>query len=134
MRIRHIAATVALMAISATASARSSIPAGTWANPKNSVHVVFKSCRDAMCGTVVWASPQAIAKAEDGGTEHLVGSELFRDFVEEDRGVWSGQVFVPDVGQTVTGTITQVDARTLLGEGCIVAGFGCKTQTWKRIK
>ncbi|MDQ0837775.1 DUF2147 domain-containing protein [Sphingomonas faeni] len=134
MLFRCSTAIVAMALIAAPASARTSPPAGVWANPRNTVHVTFKRCRDAICGTVIWASRTAIEDARAGGADRLVGEELFRDFVEDEPGRWSGEVFIPDVGQTVSGTITQGDARTLIGEGCMFAGFGCKTQSWKRIK
>jgi uncharacterized protein (DUF2147 family) len=134
MHCRYLAAILALSVTSAPALARTTPPAGIWANPRNTVHVAFKRCRDAMCGTVVWASRTAIEDARRGGTDRLVGEELFRDFYEDEPGRWSGEVYVPDVGKSISGTITQVDARTLVGEGCVIAGFGCKTQTWSRVK
>ena len=134
MLFKYSAAILALSLVAAPAAARTPPPAGIWANPHNTVHVTFKRCRDAICGTVVWASRTAIEDAQRGGVDRLVGEELFRDFVEDEPGRWSGEVFIPDVGQTVSGTITQIDARTLVGEGCMFAGFGCKTQSWKRIK
>jgi uncharacterized protein (DUF2147 family) len=87
-----------------------------------------------MCGKIVWATPQAESDARANGDGALVGSMLFRDFIEEQRGLWSGSVLVPDTGQTVSGTIQQLDANTLVGEGCLVAGFGCKSQTWVRVR
>ena len=134
MLFKYSAAILALSLVAAPVAARTPPPAGIWANPHNTVHVAFKRCRDAICGTVVWASRTAIEDAQRGGVDQLVGEDLFRDFVEDEPGRWSGEVFIPDVGQTVSGTITQIDARTLVGEGCMFAGFGCKTQSWKRIK
>jgi len=121
-----------LLALSSAASAANP-PPGVWANPANSVHVTFKRCGQAICGTVIWANPKAQADAARGGTDHLVGQLLFHDFVESGKGRWNGQVLVPDIGQSVTGTITLVDAHTLVGEGCVMKGFGCKSQTWKKI-
>ncbi|HEX4694434.1 DUF2147 domain-containing protein [Sphingomonas sp.] len=108
-------------------------PPGVWANPANSVHVAFKRCGAAVCGTVVWASAKAKADAQRGGTERLVGAQLFRDFVEESPGRWAGEVFVPDIGRTFSGTLMATDSRTLTGEGCLLPGVGCRAQTWKRI-
>lgn len=131
MRFLMTVAASALAVFSTAASAK--VPAGIWANPKNNVHVAFRDCGRAMCGKVVWASASAQAKASEGSGTRLIGNDLFRDFVEEEPGLWSGSVLIPDVGQSVTGTIEQVDAKTLVGEGCLFAGFGCKQQVWKRI-
>jgi uncharacterized protein (DUF2147 family) len=43
-------------------------------------------------------------------------------------------VLIPDVGQTVSGTIEQTGANTLVGEGCLFGRLGCKTQTWTRMR
>lgn len=118
----------------APALAAAKVPAGVWQNPKGSVRVTFLPCGDAMCGRIVWASAQAQADADAAGGGKLVGTMLFRDFVEEEPHRWSGSVLVPDLGREVTGTIEQVDSRTLVGEGCLFAGFGCKQQVWKRVK
>lgn len=130
----------AVMGIGLTASAADArVPAGTWANPSNTVQVRFAPCgrgpdAELMCGTVVWASEQAKADAARGGSPRLVGTQLFSDFEEEEPGHWSGTVYVPDIGREVQGTITQIDARTLVGEGCLLGSLGCREQRWRRVK
>ena len=128
MRHPMIAALAALAMIPAAANAAP--PKGVWTNPKKNVRVTFQRCGDAMCGKVIWAS----AEAQDKAGSPLVGTMLFEDFVEEGPGEWSGSVFVPDIGQSVSGTIRQMDANTLVGEGCVIAGLGCKSQTWTRMR
>lgn len=130
----------AVMGIGLTASAADArVPAGTWANPSNTVQVRFAPCgrgpdAELMCGTVVWASEQAKADAARGGSSRLVGTQLFSDFEEEEPGRWSGTVYVPDIGREVQGTITQIDARTLVGEGCLLGSLGCREQRWRQVK
>jgi uncharacterized protein (DUF2147 family) len=131
MRLMYRTALAAL-ALAGNAAAAAP-PPGVWANPANTVHVAFERCGAAVCGTVVWASAKAKVDAERGGTGKLVGAQLFRHFVEEAPGRWSGEVFVPDIGRTISGTLTLTDKRTLTGEGCVLPGIACKTQTWKRI-
>ena len=138
--LRAAGIATALMGIGLTAGvADARVPAGTWANPSNTVQVRFAPCgrgADAqlMCGTVVWASEQAKADAARGGSPHLIGTQLFSDFEEEEPGRWSGTVYVPDIGREVQGTITQIDARTLVGEGCLFGSLGCREQRWRRVK
>lgn len=138
--LRKGALSVALASSGLFASvADARVPAGTWANPSNTVQVRFAPCgrgRDArlMCGTVIWASEKAKADAARGGAPRLVGSQLFLDFEEEEPGRWAGTVFVPDIGREVHGTITQIDARTLVGQGCLFGSLGCREQRWRRVK
>lgn len=118
---------------SPAASAPPSDWTGTWRNPSNSVRIRAKPCGQGMCGTVIWASPKAKADvAARGGT--LIGAQLFRDFQREDDGVWHGDVYVPDIDKTFSGTITLRGRNTLIGEGCLFAGLGCRSQTWTRVK
>ena len=137
-RVTGIAATLASTGLAAgVAEAR--VPAGIWANPSNTVQVRFAPCGrgpDArlMCGTVVWASDGAKADAARGGTPRLIGTPIFSDFEEEEPGRWSGTVYVPDIGREIQGTITQIDARTLVGEGCLLGSLGCREQRWRRVK
>jgi uncharacterized protein (DUF2147 family) len=106
---------------------------GVWRNPSNSVHVRTDPCAERMCGTVVWANDKATADARRGGTDKLIGSQLFRGFVLEKPGVWRGKVFVPDIAKIFSGTVSVVDGNTLKGSGCLVGRFGCKSQLWTRI-
>lgn len=116
-----------------TASAAGEMPVGAWSNPKNSVHIRVDPCGKAMCGTVIWASEKAKAKARKGGTANLVGTQLFREFHRDGKGIWRGKVYVPDIDMTLTGSITVVDDNTITGRGCLIGPIGCKSQTWKRI-
>ena len=107
---------------------------GTWRNPKNSVHIEAQSCGDKICGVVVWASEKAKADAKRGGTDKLIGQQLFQDFEERKDGRWKGKVFVPDINKTFHGTVTVIDPDTLEGKGCLLGGIGCKSQVWTRLK
>lgn len=109
--------------------------AGTWRNASDSVRIRVAPCRGepGMCGTVVSASDKAKNDAAAGGTERLVGTPLFRGFEQDGDGTWAGTVFVPDIGREVEGTL-QLDGRnTLVAQGCLFAGFGCKEQRWTRV-
>lgn len=107
---------------------------GTWTNPSRSVQVRAHPCGRAMCGSVVWANAKAQADARRGGTDKLIGAELFKDFVQESSAVWRGRVYVPDIDKTFSGTITVVDPRTLRASGCLIGRIGCKSQVWTRVE
>lgn len=128
-------AAFALAALTVATPALAKAPLGTWQNPKGSVRVQFRDCAGtAICGRVVWASPEAQAKTDAAGGARLVGSDLFQRFEATGRNSWAGSVLIPDIGQSVQGTITQTGPKTLVGEGCLFAGYGCKQQVWTRIK
>lgn len=105
---------------------------GVWHNPKNSVAVKTGACGDKLCGWVVRADDEAQADARDGGTPKLIGTALLREYRPHGRNTWSGQIFVPDMGRTFSSTLTLLDANTIAVKGCLIGGFLCKTQTWRR--
>ena len=105
---------------------------GVWHNPKNSVAVKTGTCGDKLCGWVVRATDEAQADARDGGTPKLIGTALLREYRPSGRNKWSGQIFVPDMGRTFGSTLALVDANTISVKGCLIGGFLCKTQIWRR--
>ncbi len=132
-----LALMIAATAVAAPSAAneRAAPPiASEWANPSNSVHVRIDKCGQTFCGTVTWASPKAIADARRGGTQNLVGTRLFRDLQSAGDGKWKGKVFVPDIRQTFSGTISFAGSDKMVGKGCVLFGVICKSQTWSRVR
>lgn len=107
---------------------------GIWRNSVDSVRIKVARCGAGLCGTVVQASEKAKADAAGGGTDQLIGTQLFRDFRAGEDGLWYGRVYVPDIGQAFDGTIEQTNRDTIVGTGCLFANFGCKSQTWRRVR
>jgi len=105
-----------------------------WRNPRNSVHIRALKCGTNLCGTVSWASDKAIADAKRGGATGLIGTQIFRNFKDTGKGSFRGKVYVPDIQQTFSGTITFTDENTMVGKGCVLFGIICKSQTWTRIR
>lgn len=125
---------VTLLTSTALHAAPAPSPIGTWRNAANSVRIRVAPCGRGLCGTVVAASDKARADAAAGGTPQLVGTQLFRDFraIEGGDG-WEGTVFVPDLGIEVQGTLALDGADTLVAEGCLFGGIGCREQRWVRV-
>jgi uncharacterized protein (DUF2147 family) len=105
-----------------------------WRNPSGSVHVRVHPCGQGLCGTVIWANDKAKADSARGGTPNLVGTQLFRNFRASAANVWSGKVFVPDLNRVFSGTATLLNGNTLIARGCLAKNFGCKSQTWTRLR
>jgi len=133
LRSLAYAAAASTVCASAGSAAQPASQDDVWRNPSNSVHVRIHACGASTCGTVVWANDKAKADSARGGTAHLVGTELFRDFHEVSSKVWKGKVFVPDLNGVFSGTGTVQDDNTIVARGCLVGNVGCKSQTWTRV-
>ena len=107
---------------------------GRWRNPQGSVHVEIRRCgKGRSCGYVVWASEQAKADAQRGGTRPLIGLELFRNLVREREGQWRGAVFVPDLNSTFSGTARRLGSDRFRATGCLLRGMFCRSQIWTQV-
>lgn len=105
---------------------------GLWRNASNSVHIRTDRCGRAMCGTIVWASAEARQDAARGGPDRLIGTRIFDQF-EPDGDEWVGDVYVPDLDQSFSGTLRLEGRDTLVGRGCLFGNFGCREQRWTRM-
>ena len=133
--LRWVAAALAgMMMLSTPAQAGGTLSAASeWRNPKDSVRIRFSPCgQDRVCGVVTWASDKAKEDARRGGTQQLVGTNLFRNFERVAPGQYKGHVFVPDMNRTFSGHM-EIKGDSMIGKGCVLAGLICKQQVWTRI-
>ena len=105
---------------------------GTWHNPQNSVAVRTGQCGERLCGWVIRASDKARHDVADKGYPPLIGTALLRDYKADGKRRWSGQIYVPDMGRPFGSSVTMVDGDTLNVRGCLIGGFICKSQIWRR--
>jgi uncharacterized protein (DUF2147 family) len=126
--------TAALLAAAHPAPRASADPVvGTWMNAKGTVAVRTQHCGPAICGRVAWAAPAAQEAAAAAGTIHLVGTEVLHALRPAGRGLWAGEMFVPDMALTADGEMALVGPDTLEINGCRLGGLVCKRQVWHRI-
>ncbi|KQN26992.1 hypothetical protein ASE86_11080 [Sphingomonas sp. Leaf33] len=134
--LRAVSAVVlatAALAAAATPPAQGQTINGEWRNMKNTVHIRAYPCGDAVCGTIIWASPKAQASARDKGTNRLEGTQIFREFRPTGDGGYTGRVYVPTMGRTFSGRLRVMPDDTLIGKGCVLGGLFCKSTTWVRL-
>lgn len=105
---------------------------GTWQNPSGSVRIRAARCGALVCGTIVFANDKAKADARRGGTDPLIGTQLFEEFTARGPNQWRGRVFVPDMNRRVTGTATLESVNKIRVEGC-AARVICRDQVWTRV-
>lgn len=125
---------LAAMIATSSAALAQPTPGSLWLNPRGTVAVQTGACNGKLCGWIVWANPTAIADARESGVDRLIGTELLEDYEADGPGMWSGEVYVPDMGRHFSSTITQLNPSSLRIKGCLIGGFLCKSQDWQRIE
>lgn len=106
---------------------------GTWQNPHHSLAVRTALCGDALCGTIVAASEEALQDARDAGVPQLIGTQLLRAYHKDKGQRWTGMVYVPDMGRSFLSHIVLVSPTRLRISGCVLGGWLCKSQEWTRL-
>jgi uncharacterized protein (DUF2147 family) len=114
-------------------AATSELPIGLWQNPKGTLWVRTAQCGDALCGAIAAATPTAEADARDAGIDRLIGIELLKDYRSIGPDRWAGTVYVPDMGHSFSSRIERLSPDTLKISGCLIGGYLCKSQIWKRV-
>lgn len=121
---------VAALAAPAAATAGGSLE-GRWRNGKMEIEI--DRCGQALCGTIVKASPKAQAKAQKGSGTELIGARLIENIRPVGEGRYKARVFVADRNMHATGTIRQINDNQLAVKGCALLII-CKSATWDRVK
>ena len=122
-----------LASVPLAASAAASIE-GRWINPKGNVVVRVAPCGDAYCGTVIKASAHAQESARNGGTPHLIGTQILTGMRPDGDGGFRGRVFDPKRNIHAPATITLDGDNALTVKGCAIGGMLlCKEQRWTRV-
>jgi len=115
------------------ASAQAAIE-GHWVNPKGNVVVRVAPCGDAYCGTVIKASRHAQESARNGGTPHLIGTQILTGLRPNGDGTFKGRVFDPKRNIRAPATIRLEGENAITVKGCAIAGMLlCKEQRWTRV-
>lgn len=129
---------VACIAASLFAAPAAAVPdadpiIGIWRNPHGTIDVQTMACAHRLCGIIVRASPQAVADARESGVDRLIGLQLLNDYRRTASGNWVGRVYVPDMGRSFSSHIELTEPNVLRISGCLIGGFFCKSQLWKRL-
>ena len=122
------------IAASAQNASRPTDAEGFWMNPKGTVAVRAAACGEALCARIVWASTEAQADAAESKIPHLLGTEVLEDYRFRGNGVWSGTIFVPDMGRRFASQIEELSPTRLRIKGCVLRGLLCKSQIWTRVR
>src|ERR1700744_5172212 len=132
-----IALSTNIIAMSARAE-----PIGLWRDSDGSITEI-RSCGAALCGFLVSINPPRDPETgqpwkdknnQDARKQNrpLVGVEVLHSMKPDGSKKWSGQLYNTDDGKTYSGTLIEVDAKTIRVEGC--SGPLCGGENLSRVK
>jgi uncharacterized protein (DUF2147 family) len=135
----------ALLAAGAVTGASAGDPTGTWHTKGMLAQVRIAKCAEDLCGTIValkdpidpaTGKPQTDSENEDTTKRNraVMGLQVLIGMKPAGANRWSGQVYSPEEGKTVSGNLALKDANTLSVEGCLLGGLLCRSETWTRAK
>jgi uncharacterized protein (DUF2147 family) len=132
-------------AIGAGASDSIGNPIGTWQTQGRLAQVLIAKCGQDLCGTIValkdgidpaTGRPQTDTENEDPTKRNrpVIGLQVVIAMKPTGANTWSGQLYSPEDGKTVSGNLVLKDANTLSVQGCLLGGLLCRSETWTRAK
>ena len=123
-----LAATLAVGSV-APAAAEQFSPVGRWKSATGESHYDVSLCGDGtqLCAKLVWLRDDALSDE----TEPYLGTYLIENADAVAQNTWQGEVHIFD--QTLGGTITVVDPRTISLQGCYLVVI-CKSFELKKMK
>jgi uncharacterized protein (DUF2147 family) len=118
---------------------------GIWHTEGRRAQVLIDKCAEDVCGTIVGlkdpidpatGKPQTDTENEDAAKRNrpVIGLQVLIGMKPSGTNKWSGRLYSPEEGKTVSGSLALKDANTLSIEGCLLGGLLCRTETWTRAK
>jgi uncharacterized protein (DUF2147 family) len=118
---------------------------GVWNTEGRLAQVLIAKCAEDVCGTIVGlkdpidqatGNPQTDTENEDPTKRNrpVMGLQVLIRMKPSGTNTWSGQLYSPEEGKTVSGSVTLKDVNTLSVEGCLLGRVLCRAETWTRAK
>jgi uncharacterized protein (DUF2147 family) len=117
---------------------------GAWLTENGRATVAIADCGGALCGKIIalkepndpaTGTPKTDKNNSDAAkrVRPLIGVQIVIDMKPDGTtDKWKGRVYNAEDGNTYSGSITLVNAKTLNLQGCALGGLICKTQRWTR--
>jgi uncharacterized protein (DUF2147 family) len=134
-----------LCADSVLVAANAADPSGIWHTQGQLAQVQIKKCAADLCGTIIalkdpidpaTGKPQTDSENEDAAKRDrpVIGIQVVIGMKPAGASKWSGVLYSPEEGKTVSGNLVLKDANTLSVEGCLLGGLLCRSEIWTRAR
>ena len=139
-RIVSGAAAMAALALCSTVATAAGPITGRWVTAEKNAVVHIDRCGKALCGRIekflilpAGGKDQRDVNNPDPSkrTRKLLGTAILSS-LNEDNGIWRGQIYDPKTGRTYTSEVRRSATGTLEVKGCL--GPLCQTQVWQKAR
>lgn len=125
-----------ILSLFSIGAAAAQSPVGEWLVEDGTAHIRVLPCGGALWGVIAWT------KGAPGTDEHnpdpakrsrsVLGIPILLN-MKPAGSRWDGEVYNAENGETYTSHISLVSGDVLRIEGCVMGGFICGGENWKRV-
>jgi uncharacterized protein (DUF2147 family) len=112
-------------------------PTGEWRVANGAAFIRIDDCGGALWGTISWEKQPGVDSHNPNPGERsrpTLGIAILRAMRPTKPGLWEGEVYNAQNGQTYSSRISLTAPDVLRIEGCVFGGFICGGENWTRVK
>jgi uncharacterized protein (DUF2147 family) len=111
-------------------------PIGEWTVADGVARIGIDICNGKLWGIVTWEKEPGGVDSNNPDparrTEPTLGMPVLIDMASAGEARWEGQIYNAKNGKSYNASVTLVGQNDLKVEGCLLSGFLCGGETWKR--
>jgi uncharacterized protein (DUF2147 family) len=112
-------------------------PTGEWRVANGAANIRIDDCDGALWGIISWEKQPGLDSHNPNPGERsrpMLGVPILKAMRPTKPGLWEGEVYNAQNGQTYSSRISLTAPDVLRIEGCVLAGLICGGESWSRVK
>jgi uncharacterized protein (DUF2147 family) len=112
-------------------------PTGEWRVANGAANIRIDDCGGALWGIISWEKQPGVDSHNPNPGERsrpTLGIPILRAMRPTKPGLWEGEVYNAENGQTYSSRISLTAPDVLRIEGCVFGGLFCGGENWTRVK
>jgi uncharacterized protein (DUF2147 family) len=112
-------------------------PTGEWRVANGAAIIRIDDCAGALWGIISWEKQPGLDSHNPNPSERsrpMLGVPILKAMRPTKPGLWEGEVYNAENGQTYSSRISLTAPDVLRIEGCVLGGLICGGENWTRVK